>query len=92
MSESQTFGAPARLLSACTYCAGCDGDGDGGDEGEVIPGEDAVPQGRQDEGQRQPVPGGSVVTHPETDGRTDAGGQETEANLGWRKPSSALTF
>lgn len=50
-----------------------DGDGDGGDESEVVPGKDSVPQRRQDEGQRQPVPGGSVVTHPEMKRQTRSG-------------------
>lgn len=49
----------------CTYGSCCNGDGDGSDESEIVPGIHAMPQGREDKGQRQPVLGGSVVTHPE---------------------------
>lgn len=54
-----------------THSSSCDGDGDGGEEGEVVSWVNAVPQRRQDEGQSQSVFGGSVVTNPEDDGMTE---------------------
>lgn len=57
------FQRQQRTHSSCG-----DGDGDGSDEGEIVARINAVPQGRQEESQRQPVLGGSVVTHPDEKG------------------------
>lgn len=48
-----------------THCSCCHGDGDGGDEGKIVPWVNTMPQGRQDKGQCQPVLWGSVITHTE---------------------------
>lgn len=37
-------------MSTSTHSSRCYGDGDGGDEGEIVPWINTVPQGRQDEG------------------------------------------
>ena len=44
-----------------------------------------MPQGRQEEGERQPVPGGSVVAHPETKSQTRSGAGSFS---GWKKAGS----
>jgi len=47
----------------CTHGPGGCGNGDGRDEGEVVAGVHAVPQRREDEGQRHAVAGSPVVAH-----------------------------